>query len=43
MDQFYFVYPTREEADATLPHFDSEDSKRLRAQAEESRRRACDV
>ena len=39
MDQFYFVHPTREEAEATLPHFDSEDSKRLRARAEESRRR----
>lgn len=36
---FYFVFPTYEEASTLLPRFDSDDSKRLREQAAEYRRR----
>ena len=39
MEQFYFIFPTKEEAYAALPHFDSEASKQLREQAAEWRRR----
>jgi hypothetical protein len=39
MKQFYFIFSTKEEAYAALPHFDSETSKQLREQAAEWRRR----
>lgn len=39
MSQFYFVFATRDEADAALPRFQSDESIALRQRAEESRRR----
>lgn len=39
MEKFYFVYPTYEEASASLPEFESDISKQLREKAEEWRRR----
>lgn len=39
MEQFYFVFPTYKEAQAAIPHFDSEASKQLREKAAEWRRR----
>ena len=39
MEQFYFVYPTYEAAQASLPQFDSENGKQLRKQASEWQRR----
>lgn len=39
MEQFYFVFPSYEEASAALPKFESNESKRLREEAQEQRRR----
>jgi hypothetical protein len=39
MSQFYFVFPTYEEAKAALPQFNSDESQRMREQAAEWRRR----
>lgn len=39
MEQFYFVFASPEEASAALPRFDSEESRRMRQQAEQARER----